>query len=308
MFVYLVVKMRVLSLVFFSLIWYYYGRKEMGMLEIILDTLIDAVKIIPFLWLAFFIIELLEHKFQHQSQMIVKKSGRLGPLLGGILGCFPQCGFSVMATNLYVTRIITLGTLISVYLSTSDEMLPILLATGSSFGVILKILLVKLGIGIVSGFFIDFFFPSKELPNTYELCEQEHCHCEKGVIVSSLKHTFHTLIFLMGVSFFLNIVMEYGGKDWLVHHFQSRSLLTPFLASLIGLIPNCGASVVLTELYLSEVISFPSVIAGLLTGSGVSMLVLFRTNKNFKENLKVLLLVYLIGVFSGIILEILSFI
>lgn len=278
------------------------------MLDIILDTLLDGLKILPFLFVAFFIIELIENKFSNQSKKIVKKSGKLGPLLGGILGCFPQCGFSVMATNLYVTRIITLGTLISIYLSTSDEMLPILIAHGSEFDVIFKILFTKLLLGIFYGFIIDLFYRAKTIDINHDLCEHDHCHCgEKGIIFSSVKHTLYTLLFVIGVSFILNIVMYYGGEKYLRSVFQENSLFSPFLASLIGLIPNCGASIIITELYLNEVLSFSSVIAGLLTGSGVSLLVLFKINKDIKENLKILLLVYFIGAFSGLVIELFSY-
>lgn len=278
------------------------------MLEIILDTIIDGLKILPFLWLAFFFIELLEHKFFKQSKQIIEKSGRFGPFLGGVLGCFPQCGFSVMATNLYVTRIITLGTLISVYLSTSDEMLPILLARGSEIKVILPILFTKLVIGIISGFMIDVFFVKKrEEIHIHDLCESQHCHCEHGLILSSFKHTIHTLLFIMIVSFLLNIVIVYGGEEYLKGIIQQHNLFSPFLASLIGLIPNCASSVVITELYLSGILTFSGVIAGLLTGSGVAILVLFRTNKNMKENFQILLLVYLIGSISGFVLELISY-
>lgn len=276
------------------------------MLEIIFDTLKDALKLLPFLLVAFFIIELLEHKFYEKSKRIVEKSGKFGPFLGGILGCFPQCGFSVLATNLYVTRIISLGTLISIYLSTSDEMLPILLAHGSSFNEIFKLLCIKLVIGIVSGVLIDFFFSRKEKVMIHDLCREEECHCENGIVVSSIKHTVHTLGFIMLVSFLLNIVMFYGGKELLSNIMGNDSLLAPFVVSLIGLIPNCASSVVITELYLSGVLSLSSAMAGLLTGSGVAMLVLFKSNKDKRENIRILLLVYLIGVVSGLILELIG--
>lgn len=276
------------------------------MLHIFLHTFLDGLKLLPFLGVAFFLIELIEHKFEKQSQRIIEKSGKFGPLLGGVLGCFPQCGFSVMATNLYVTRIITLGTLISIYLSTSDEMLPILLAHGSSIEIILKLLFIKLGIGVFSGIIIDIFFYKKTNQKINELCEQENCHCEHGIILSSIKHTFNTWIFIIVISFLLNIVMHYGGEEYLMGIFNNNSLFSPFLASLIGLIPNCGASVILTELYLSGILSLSSVIAGLLTGSGVALLVLFKTNKNLKENIKILLAVYFIGVVSGLVIELFS--
>jgi len=278
------------------------------MLDIIQETIMDTLKIVPFLFIAFLIIELIEHKFSKKSLKIIEKSGRLGPLLGGILGCFPQCGFSVLATNLYVTRIITLGTLISVYLSTSDEMLPILISSGSDIKTIISILSVKLLIGIISGFIIDLLLRKKEKLHVHELCEEEHCHCEKGIIKSSLIHTLRTAFFIMLVSFILNIIMHFGGEEFLSSLFNDNNLFTTFIASFIGLIPNCAASVVITELYLNNILSFSSTIAGLLTGSGVAILVLFKSNKNLKENIKILLIIYLIGALSGLLIELINFI
>ena len=278
-------------------------KGEIYMLDIIIDTMKDGLRILPFLFIAFLIIELFEHKFSNKSISIIKKTGKFGPIVGGVLGCVPQCGFSVLATNLYITRIITLGTLVSIYLSTSDEMLPILIANGSSFNVIFKIIGIKLCIGIICGLVIDFTIKKKDNILISDFCEEDNCHCENSLIVSSLKHTFHTLIFIVLVSFLLNTVMYYGGEEMLSNMLGVNGIVTPFIASLIGLIPNCASSVVLTELYLNGILSLSSVIAGLLTGSGVAILVLFKSNKNIKENIKILLLVYLIGVLSGLILE-----
>lgn len=278
-----------------------------NILHILIHTLLDTLKLFPFLFIAFLIIELIEHKFSKKTIKIIEKSGRLGPLLGGILGCFPQCGFSVLATNLYVTRIITLGTLISVYLSTSDEMLPILISHGTSSKTIFSILSIKLLIGITSGFIIDFLIRKKQKINVQELCIEDKCHCEKGIIKSSITHTINTLFFILLVSFFLNIIMHNGGEEILSNLFNKNSIFTPFIASLIGLIPNCGSSIVITELYLNEILPFQAVISGLLTGSGVAILVLFKSNKNIKENIKILLLVYLIGVLSGLLIELINF-
>lgn len=278
------------------------------MLDVIKDTLIDAVKLIPFLFVAFLIIELIEHKLSNKSKKIIAKSGKYGPLIGSLLGAFPQCGFSVMATNLYVTRIISLGTLISVYLSTSDEMLPILLSENASIGVILKIILIKIIIGMATGFIIDVILrkSNKKTDSTYEICDSEHCHCEKGIFMSSVIHTFNTLLFIMIISFLLNVLLEYKGTEYLSQIFLKNSLFGPFITSLVGLIPNCGASVMITELYLGDAISFGSLISGLLTGSGVAVLVLFKTNKNMRENLKILLTIYMVGVLSGIIIDIIG--
>jgi len=278
------------------------------MLDVILETILDSLKILPFLFIAFLIIELIEHKFSKKSLKAIEKSGKFGPLIGGALGCFPQCGFSVLATNLYVTRIISLGTLISIYLSTSDEMLPILISNKTDIKIILSILGTKLLIGVISGFIIDLILRKKEKIQVHELCEEEHCHCEKSILKSSIIHTTHTIFFIMIASFILNTIMHFGGEEFLSNLFNKNSILSPFIASLIGLIPNCAASVVITELYLNNLLSFSSTIAGLLTGSGVALLVLFKTNKNLKENFKILLLIYLIGSLSGLIIELINFI
>ena len=273
------------------------------MLDIIIDTIKDGIKLLPFLFVAFLIIEVLEHKFNEKNEKVLKKSGVFGPIIGGILGCFPQCGFSVMATNLYVTRIISLGTLISIYLSTSDEMLPILLMRGSSLGEIFMLLGIKMLIGIISGLLIDLFIRKKEDIKIKDLCEDDDCHCEESLLISSIKHTIHTLLFIMIISFILNIIMYYGGEDFISTLLKNNTLIAPFISSLIGLIPNCASSVVLTELYLNDVLTLSSVIAGLLTGSGASILVLFKSNKNLKENLKILSLVYFIGILGGLLVE-----
>lgn len=283
------------------------------MIDIIKDTLLDALKILPFLFIAFLIIEIIEHKFSKKAKKIVSKSGKFGPLLGGALGIIPQCGFSVLGTNLYVTRIISLGTLISIYLSTSDEMLPILLSEKVSVNIIFQLLFTKFLIGMIAGFVIDFIInktkqsKKKKEKADYSICEEEHCHCEKdNLFLSAFKHTFKTLLFITILSFCLNIIMEYLGNDFISKVFMKDSFFSPFLSSLVGLIPNCGASVILTELYIKGVISFSSVIAGLLTGSGVALIVLFKTNKNLKENFIILSLIYFIGAFSGVILEVIE--
>lgn len=279
------------------------------MIDIIKDTLIDSIKLIPFLFIAFLIIELIEHKLSKKSTQIIYKPGKFGPIIGSILGAFPQCGFSVMATNLYITRIISLGTLVAIYLSTSDEMLPILLSEKVDLLVIAKILLLKILIGMIVGFIIDLLLRKKDESNMnlkYNLCEEEHCDCAHHLIKSVIKHTLSITMFIMIISFFLNLLFELVGIDTIKNILDSSKIVGPFLASLIGLIPNCGASVAITSLYLNGVLAFSSLIAGLLTGSGVAILVLFRYNKNLKENISILTIIYLIGVLSGIIIELLG--
>ena len=207
---------------------------------------------------------------------------------------------------LYVTRIVSLGTLISVYLSTSDEMLPILLSQNVSVMLIVKILLFKVVIGMMSGFIIDFILRKKESSTIdYEICDEEKCHCKEHLLFSVIKHTLHITLFLMIMTFLINFLVEYTGiLD--TNNVISNNPLSVFITSLIGLIPNCGASVMITTLYVKGVISFAALISGLLTGSGVALLVLFRSNKKLSENILILSLVYFIGAISGLILELVS--
>lgn len=274
-------------------------------------SFIDSIKLIPFLFIAFLIIELIEHKLSNKSKKTITKSGELGPLFGSLLGLIPQCGFSVVATNLYVTRIISLGTLISIYLSTSDEMLVILLSNKASLNTIVPILGIKFIVGMLSGFIIDFILRNKETPKIkYDICTDEHCGCEheENLFKSSLIHTLKTFIFIFIATFIITLVFELFGEEYLSKIFLKDTLLSPFITSLVGLIPNCASSVILTELYMSGAINFASIISGLLTGSGVALLVLFKSNKDLKENLKILSLVYGIGVITGIIITLITYI
>ena len=159
---------------------------------------------------------------------------------------------------------------------------------------------------IISGFIIDFLTRKKNKINIKDLCLEDDCHCEKSILKSSFIHTTNTLLFILLVSFLLNIIMHFGGEELLKNLFNKNNIFTPFITSLIGLIPNCGSSIVLTELYLNNILSLSAIISGLLTGSGVAILVLFKSNKNLKENIKILLTVYLIGVLTGLIIELIN--
>lgn len=282
------------------------------MIEIIQETLIDSIKLLPFLFITYLIMEYIEHKMGEKSKKAIQKSGKWGPLLGSLLGIFPQCGFSVSATNLYAGRVITLGTLIAVYLSTSDEMLPIFISEGVSPIIIFKILGIKLIIGMIAGFIIDFAIHlfrknRKEDIEKIEIehvCEEEHCHChENGILKSSIKHTLSIFLFIIIISFLINTIVHFVGEETIASWILNKPIIGPAIAALIGLIPNCAASVILTNLYLENVISVGSMIAGLLTGAGVGLAILFKTNKNWKENAKIVGLLYLIGTISGIILQ-----
>ena len=285
------------------------------MLDAILDALIDSVKLLPFLLIAYLIMEYIEHKTGEKTKNIIKKSGKFGPLLGSVLGIFPQCGFSAAASNLYAGRVITLGTLIAIYLSTSDEMLPVLISENVPFTTILKILAFKLFIGMIAGFAIDLIIrlikknkTGKEANQEVEeeighICEKEHCHCEDGIFKSAIKHTLNIFIFILIITIAVNIIIHFIGEENLSNLILNKPVIGPAIAGLIGLIPNCAGSVILTQLYLEGVISFGSVIGGLLVGSGIGILVLFRVNKNLKENLKILGILYAVGTICGIAID-----
>ena len=281
------------------------------MLEVIEEAVIDSIKILPFLFITYLIMEYIEHKTSEKSKNIIKKSGKFGPFIGSLLGIFPQCGFSVSATNLYAGRVITLGTLIAVYLSTSDEMLPIFISEAVPVTTILKILGIKLIIGMIAGFIIDIVIRIKnknkqEENKIIDLCEKEHCHCEHGILKSSIKHTLNIFIFILLVTLIINIAIHFIGEEAIAGVLSGIPILGPVIAGVIGLIPNCAASVILTQLYLENVIGVATMISGLLVSAGVGLLVLFRTNKGLKENLKITALLYGIGVASGIIIELIG--
>lgn len=282
------------------------------MWDAILDSLIDTVKLIPFLLITYIIMEFIEHKTSHKTKDAIKKSGHFGPLIGGILGVVPQCGFSAAASSLYSARIITLGTLIAVFLSTSDEMLPILISEAVDVRIILSILGIKLVIAVIVGFIIDLFFrkkfeTSEDEPEIKDLCEHEHCHCEHGIFKSALKHTINITLYIFIISLVLNIIIYFIGENNLAHILNSTPIIGPIIASLVGLISNCASSVIITQLYLSKVLNFATMIAGLLVNTGVGLLILFRTNKDLKENIKITVLLFAIGVIFGIIFDLIGF-
>lgn len=278
------------------------------MLDVILDTLIDSIKLLPFLFITYLLMEYIEHKMKHKSKETIQKSGKWGPFFGSLLGIFPQCGFSVSATNLYAGRVITLGTLIAVYLSTSDEMLPIFISEAVSPIIILKILAIKLVIGMIAGFIIDLVInvltKNKIKENIEQVCEEEHCHCnENGILKSSIHHTLNIFVYIIIISFIINTIVHLIGEEAIANLLLNKPIIGPLVSALIGLIPNCAASVIITNMYLQKVISFGSMMAGLLTGAGIGLAVLFKTNNEIKENIKIVVLLYSIGVIVGIVID-----
>lgn len=283
------------------------------MLDVILDTLSDSIKLLPFLFITYLLMEYIEHKMKHKSKETIQKSGKFGPFFGSLLGIFPQCGFSVSATNLYAGRVITLGTLIAVYLSTSDEMLPIFISEAVSPIIILKILAIKLGIGMIAGFIIDLVInvltKNKIKENIEQVCEEEHCHCnENGILKSSIHHTLNIFVYIIIISFIINTIVHFIGEEAIANLLLNKPIIGPLVSALIGLIPNCAASVIITNMYLQKVISFGSMMAGLLTGAGIGLAVLFKTNNEIKENIKIVVLLYSIGVIVGIVIDTLGII
>lgn len=281
------------------------------MLDAILDAIIDSLKLLPFLFITYLLMELLENKASEKSLKVIKKSGKFGPILGSLLGIVPQCGFSAAAASLYAGKIISIGSLIAIFLSTSDEMLPILISSAAPISLIIKILLIKLIIGIVFGVIIDIIFTKKNNINIendkthiHDICEDEHCHCnEDGILRSSIKHTLHIFIYVFIIVLAITILINIIGEDSIANIMTKTNILGPFVSSLIGIIPNCASSVIITQLYLKDMITFGSLIAGLLMNSGIGMLILFRLNKNKKEIFLILLILFVISIISGIIID-----
>lgn len=279
------------------------------MLDILLDTLLDGLKLLPFLFITYLAMEYIEHKTSQRTEQVMKRSGKWGPVLGGMLGIMPQCGFSTAASNFYAGRIITLGTLVAVFLSTSDEMLPILISEQVNPIIIIRILAVKAVIGIITGLLADFLLCSrkgyeKEELRIEHLCDHQHCHCGEGKIVkSALSHTLQIFVFILVITFALNLTISFVGEEQMAAVISNKPVLGPVISGLIGLIPNCASSVVLTQLYLDQVLSAGATIAGLLSGSGVGLLVLYRVNDDIKENVKITILLYAVGVVFGILID-----
>lgn len=278
-------------------------------IDIFMDALMDSLKLLPFLFLTYLLMEYLEHKTSTRTRAWIRKAGKLGPIAGATVGIFPQCGFSVAASNLYSGGIITVGTLVAVFLSTSDEMLPIFLSEAVEGRVILQVLAVKFVAAVFTGFIVDFVLhlrPNRiQYKDIHTMCESEHCHCEKGIFPSACMHTIKIFVFIFIFSLVLNFLIEIGGEEQISEFLSGHALLGPFFAAIVGLIPNCAASVLITEMYLEGILNFGSMISGLMVGAGVGLLVLFRTNKRWKENLSILGIVFGAGIVWGLIVNLL---
>lgn len=271
------------------------------MTEAFLDAVIDTLKLTPILFLTYLLMEYLEHHTGDKIKKILKNTKKAGPIIGSAFGIVPQCGFSGAAANLYASGTVTLGTLTAVFISTSDEMLPILISSKLSVVIISVILVTKFIAGIIIGYLTD-IATKKRLKNRHkeihDFCEQEHCHCEDNIFISALKHTLKIVILIFAVTLLLNIAFEFI-PDEKIMAMWNIPVIGELFAGLLGLIPNCSASVLITNLYVKGVIGISPMLTGLMTNAGVGLIVLYRVNKNIKENILITLALYLFGVLFG---------
>ena len=281
------------------------------MLHVLEHSFMDSIGLLPFLFLTYLAMELLEHYTGSKLNEKIQNAGKLGPLWGAALGIVPQCGFSAAAASFYSGRIIGVGTLIAVFLSTSDEMLPILLSESVPFKTILGILGIKLIIACISGMLAETIYEKllhkkDEKMDIHTVCEEEQCSCEEGVLKSAFKHTITIFFYILAITVVLNLVIHGVGEDTLGHVFSNIPVLGQLIAAVVGLIPNCASSVVITQLYVKGVITSGMMMSGLLVNAGVGTLVLLRLNRNMKQNMGIIGSVYGFGVVWGVIIDLIG--
>ena len=275
-------------------------------------VIIDTVKLMPFIFIVYLVIEYFEHKSNTAISHTLMKAGKKGSIYGALLGSIPQCGFSVIASDLFAKGALSLGTLVAIFVATSDEAVPIILSHPDKAYIALAVIGIKIVIAVVSGILIDILRKNhSELSICNEHHHHEHFHgncesCEGGIFASAVKHTIKIFLFVLIANIIFTYAVESVGEKTLSDFLLKDSVFQPFAASLIGLIPNCAASGVLAESYISGVLSFGSLVAGLSSGAGVGVLLLFKRNKNIKQNFCILALLYAIGVVSGILIQILA--
>lgn len=291
----------------FSFLTEHLGEAGRFLDEVVFHGLIEVLILLPFLYLTYLLMEFIEHKASAKTRSLMVSAGRLGPLAGAPLGAVPQCGFSSVASNLYAGRVITMGTLVAVFLSTSDEMLPILVAGNVNITTVLLIILYKIAVAIVAGFAIDLVLRlmggGKREINIDDLCDEDGCHCEKGIFLSALHHTVSVGLWCLAVVMGIGTLIFFLGEQTLAALVIDVPVLSHLICAIIGLIPNCAASVALSNLALSGIITSGEMIAGLFSAAGVGMFVLFKINKRIKENLVIVGLVVAIGAIFGFIAD-----
>ena len=281
------------------------------LIHIITHSIIDSLKLLPFLFITYQLMEYLEHHSKDIAEKILKHSGKYGALLGSVLGLLPQCGFSSAAAGFYSARVISIGTLVAVFLSTSDEMLPILISSNAPVLLILKILAIKFAVALLAGVGIDLIFKSiykkrsiNQESKIEEFCEREDCHCHNSVIKPALVHTLKVGGFILIVTLALNIIIHFIGEENIAHLILNKPILANILSAIVGVVPNCASSIIVTELYVSGVLSSGAMLSGLLINSGVAIAVLFRTNRPQKNTFAIILILLAISIVSGIIVDI----
>ncbi|MBR0400683.1 MAG: arsenic efflux protein [Mogibacterium sp.] len=285
------------------------------MYEILIDSLKDTIKdtvtLIPFLFITYLVMEWLERRTEDQSVAMLSRIGRLGPLFGAAVGIIPQCGFSAAAASLYSGGVISVGTVLAVFLSTSDELVPIFLSAAVSPAVIGRLLAAKFAIAFITGITVDIVirlvhYTFRTRKHIHDLCEQDECGCEDeegGIFHSALVHTVKVTVFIFIISLVISLLIESVGEEAIASFLTGIPVLGVFLAGLIGLIPNCAASVVIAQLYLEGLLTPGQMMAGLLVSAGVGILVLIRTNRHQQENLRVIGVLYAAGVAWGLLID-----
>ena len=281
----------------------------MRFFDLIGDSLLDTLKLLPFLFLTYILMEYLEHRAGGSAEIFLKRSGQFGSVLGSALGILPQCGFSSAAAGLYSARVISIGTLIAVFLSTSDEMVPIFIVNGN-LTLMIKVLAVKFVIALVSGLAIDLILNAiykkkgvTPTPNIEEICERDNCHCKHDILKSALVHTGKVTLFIFIFSFVLNFLVYFVGESNIALLILNKPVIANILAAIVGLIPNCASSVVISERFLDGMLSAGALISGLLVNSGVALAVLFRTNRPRKNTLAIVGILLAISIVVGIVID-----
>lgn len=285
------------------------------LLDTLLDALIDSAKMLPFLFLAYLLIEWLERHHGQRIEDALAGGGRWGFVPGAALGCVPQCGFSAVAANLYASRVITPGTLLAVFVATSDEAVPLLAAAPEKWGALVLLLALKVVCGIAAGWLLDVplrrFLPKSLYGGYSGSAEEIDCHEEheehSGVVLAALRHTLEIFAFILIFSIVIGLLFSLVGEDTITALLADLGPLQPMVAAVLGLVPNCAASVLLAQLYLQGVISFGSLFAGLAAGAGIGLAVLWRVNPSWKQNLFMTGLLWACGSVLGILLQLLPF-
>lgn len=293
--------------------------ENFGMPDWLCDAILDSFHILPLLFIVFFIIELIEFFYSEKINSFMKKSEKSAPLIGSLAAIIPQCGFSVIASTLYIRRFITKGTLIGIYLATSDEAIPILLANPTHTHLVVPVVGLKLLIGILAGYLIDFILKDKKyIPIVEEADSDDDLHADEGcchhsvshrrkreLIYHPLKHTFNIFIFILLITVILNFVLAVYAEHSVLHLLLGKvKVLEPVITAFVGLIPNCAVSIALTMLLIKGSISFGAVMSGLLSNAGLGILVLCRHNENYKDTLKIISILLCISIVSGLLIQI----